>query len=164
MTMSIATDFSVECKDGSIVNVHKNIFLQNCPSLQQELLKENQEHVKFIKFSNSEPKAVRAVILFIYTGRLEDIEGIENDVLEISKKLQVVGLMEMCSEQIQEKLSIDSALKILIFSYEKGFDALKESSIKFIVENLKQIRQHETWHLLNKFPDLVMELLCHIAN
>lgn len=157
-------DYSIECSDGSEINVHQHLLGLKCPALGRALLSQQIPEVTKIKFANMEPKAVREAVRFIYTGKLEDIGGVEDDIMEIAHKLEINGLAEACVDHLEKTMSIGSAVGNLIMSQDGDFVNLKISSIKFIIANIKEIRQNETWKQLSKFPDLLMELFDYVDN
>lgn len=152
-------DLNIECKDGSNIEVHKHILEMNVSALRRALQQENQKHVTSVKFINTDPKAVKEFVRFIYTHSLNDIDGVEKDVLDLARKLEIEDLAEACLDKIQQNITISSVVTSMILAEENNFDALKSLCLKFILNNFKEVRDHQTWKNLSKFPDLLLELL-----
>lgn len=161
LTADSFCDFTVECRDGSIIYVHKHIFVKNCRALQEIQV---QDNVSTIKLSNTNPKAAREAIRFIYTGKLDDIDGVEKELVDFGNKFEIEGLAEACLKALQDGISVGSCVKLLTFSYVNSFENLQSVCLEFVASNLKEVRQHETWKLLSKYPDLLMEILNRIEN
>ena len=95
---------------------------------------------------------------------LQNVDGIQKEIIEFARTYNIDGLFEACLQKLFTDLSINSAINTLIISYENKFDALKNHSIKFILKNLKEVRQSDSWKILKEYPDLLMELLDYVSN
>lgn len=157
-------DLTIECLDGSLIEVHHRILEMSCPALQGAMRKPNQDHLTTIKFANTNPEAVKKAIRFIYTNKLDDIKGVEKDVIDLAHKLEIARLPEACHDKMWQNMRIDSVVDNLILAEETNFDLLRCLSIKFIISNFKEVREHETWKKLSKFPDLLMELFTNVKD
>lgn len=154
------SDLSIECKDGSILKVHQSVLFNKCPTLKTAFPQKTGVN-REMKFVNMEPQAVKEAIRFIYTEELGDINGIEKDVLALSQKLQIAGLTNACVALLAAKLSNATAVETLVLSQQSNFKELKDVSMRFILSNLKEIRQLESFKDLEKHPELLIEILCH---
>lgn len=163
-TLDDTSDFSIECNDGSKLKVHKHILMSKCSALETAFANILQNHAKEIKFVNTKPRAVKEMIAFIYTNKLGEIQGIEQDVIEIASKLEVDGLADACVSKLQENLSVASAVDFLILGQQNGLEKLKETSLSFIARSLTQVRQHESWKKISNHPELMLEILSHAGD
>ena len=152
-------DFSIECKDGTIIYVHKHIFFKSSAVLQKNMQLESYVRATTMKFQNTNSKAVSEAVRFIYTEMLIYIDGIEKDLIEFANELEINGLADACMQKLRDGLTVDTVVNRLVLSYNNNFDSLQKHFIKFILAKLKEVRQHETWKQLTKYPDLLMEIL-----
>lgn len=152
------SDLSIECQDGSVLRVHQNVVFMKCPTLKA--LSSNIDESSMKTKLSETPRAVKEAVRFIYSNKVGDIEGVEKDLLELSQTLEIVGLADAVVDQLRAKLSCESAVETLIFSNQNNFKQLKEASLKFVIKNLKEIRQREEFKELENHPELLMEILC----
>lgn len=153
-------DFTIECRDGSMMKVHRHILLSRCLALGRKFSKFN--HVEEIRVLTADPRVVREMVRFIYTNELDETDGIEKDIIEIAAKLEVEGLATACTSKLLKNISVESAVKCLILGHQNNLIDLKSRSMPFVIKNSKEIRQHESWKTIVNHPELVMEVLCQL--
>lgn len=123
-------------------HVHKVILANRSPVFEAMLnhdMKEKQEGIIQIKDVSFE--VFQEVLRFMYTGRVDQIEKIANELLIAADKYDVEGLKAMCEETLCKSLNIDNVLEYLKFSDLYKANILQAESIKFIVSHAKEITQ-----------------------
>ena len=109
---------------------------------------------------------MEAILSYVYTGKVADIEKIAEQLLPPAEEYGLVGLQKMCEEHLIQSLTTKTVINTLIHASAHNAPYLKKACIEFVVHNTAAVRQSEGWDKLKKdqtHRDLWVELLENIA-
>ena len=109
---------------------------------------------------------MEAMLAYMYTGEVANIGKIAYQLLPVAEEYGLVGLQEMCEEELIQSLTIKTVINTLIHAADHNATDLKKACMEFVVYNTAAVRQSEGWGKLKKdqvHHDLWMELLEKIA-
>lgn len=160
LSLDSLTDFSIHCKNGSILRVHRFILELRSPAIQKALENErNSGRNKEIKFVDMQERSIKEMIRYLYTNTIGDIHGIEEELIKIGNKLEIEGLEDACMEQMEKKLITENAIETLILARQQRNDKLVSKAISCIRQNFKDVKISSSWNLMLEHPDLLMEII-----
>ena len=110
--------------------------------------------------------AMDAILSYVYTGKVADIEKIAYQLLPVAEEYGIAGLQKICEEELINSLTTNTVINTLIHATTHNAPNLKKASIEFIVSNTAAVRKSEGWGKLKKdqtHHDLWVELLESIA-
>ena len=110
---------------------------------------------------------MEAVLSYMYTGKVKDIEKIAYKLLPVAKKYGLVGLRKMCEEALARSLKSSTAIITLMYASVHNASDLKKACMEFIVSNIASVKQSEWWSKLKEeqlYRELWVELLEYIVS
>jgi BTB/POZ domain len=137
------------------ISAHKNILASRSPvfaALLQHKIQENS--VETVKIHDVHPKVFKKLLQFIYTGQCEITHSAE-DLFIAAHKYEIPQLKEICEEDLQKKLAVNNAFRLLDLSDDFQGKTLKESAIVFVKKNAVQL---VTKAATFEIPDSIEEL------
>ena len=94
---------------------------------------------------------VETMVYFMYNDNVLDEKMIDLDLLRISEKYNIKSLMDFCSKHLEENLSLENALDVLVSSHllpnQKG---LFDAATNFVCENRGYLVKTDSWKELMK--------------
>jgi hypothetical protein len=109
---------------------------------------------------------MEAMLAYMYTGKVEDIGNIAQQLLPAAEEYGLVGLRQLCEEELIQSLTSKTVVNMLIHAADHNAPGLKKACIEFIVHNTAAVRQSEGWGKLREdqtHHELWVELLENIA-
>ena len=100
-------------------------------------MKENEENKVEIKDFNCQ--VFKEMLRYIYTGGIDKIETIVDDLLLIADKYMLEGLTKICENNLIKNLSNENVLDYLMFANKYNLSRLKKMAIIFIASNLSEL-------------------------
>jgi len=105
---------------------------------------------------------MKVFIKYLYLQTIELDEILAFELLQLSDKYCVSQLTKTCEEFLIEALTIDNCIEMIIKADRFGLNELKENSLKFIVNNLKLLRER---NLLEQLPkNILIEIINFISD
>lgn len=120
--------------------------------------KENDTRVIEIKDTNA--IAFEAFIKYLYTGEIDNMEQVANDLMVLADKYDIEGLRKECENYLCEKINENTALLLLIEADLHSYLVLKKKAI-FIIKSKLDILKPE-FDALTQFPHLINEIFLSI--
>jgi hypothetical protein len=109
---------------------------------------------------------MEAMLAFMYIGKIEDIGNIAQQLLPAAEEYGLVGLRQLCEEELIQSLTSKTVVNMLIHAADHNAPDLKKACTEFIVHNTAAVRQSEGWGKLREdqtHRELWVELLENIA-
>ncbi|XP_014210963.1 speckle-type POZ protein B-like [Copidosoma floridanum] len=160
------SDFTLEANDGTQFLAHKCVLSSRCPVLAAMFkhdMKEKQESKIQIKDLNG--KTLKAILHFIYSGIVNEDECQITELLAAADKYGLEALEKCCEINLDENLKLDNCANYLILADLHDLTLLKDTSVKFITKNLKEVIKTDGYRsLLMTKPYLLDKILTAIAD
>ncbi|KAJ3046118.1 hypothetical protein HDV00_003868 [Rhizophlyctis rosea] len=130
-------------------------------------LREGQSHESVVDITDFSASAVRAMLEYLYTGRLSSMppdRASRAELIRLSDRYQLSGLHNYVGAMMMEKdLSLDSAVELLELAdiYSGASGELKSACLGFVKENISKLKSRETfkeWVRATDRRDLIVEL------
>ena len=90
-------DIKIKCKDNKELNAHKEVLAKHSDLLKKNF--EENENIEVIDMTEFDSKIVKEMLLFIYRGKITDIERNFLPLLRLAKMFRIGLLEEFCSEE-----------------------------------------------------------------
>ena len=133
-------DVTFKTSDGGSVSGHRAIVAAGSPVFHAMLygnMKESNE--KEITLPSVDTKTFKALLSFVYTGKIEmDSENCIG-ILEAAHYFNIAMLENKCADFIATSLNIENCCAIASFAYGKKFDVLVERCLAFMYPNAYKI-------------------------
>ena len=102
--------------------------------IRNKSLTEKQAAVMEINENDFNSETMEQVLFYFYHGSVKDNEMINTDLLRAADKYEVVGLVDICADNLESNLSMENALDVLVAAELTNQKALFESAAKFVKE------------------------------
>jgi speckle-type POZ protein len=125
-----------------------------------------------IRIDDLEPRVFKAMLHFIYTDTLpemdkgDDTVAMAQHLLVTADRYDLERLKLMCEHKLCECISTSMVTTTLVLAEQHGCKGLKEACFKFLKSpsNLKTIMDRDEFqHLTSSCPSLLNELLANVA-
>jgi len=134
---SSSSDLTLICPDGEI-QVHRLIMSGRSPVfnslLNSDMLEKTSGIVKIEEFNI---EVVRAMVLYIYTAKIEDTFDDIVTLMKIGTKYLIQTLVNDCSKKLIKRISVSNVLELGVVAEVYSVQDLLESCVKFVCENLE---------------------------
>ena len=117
------------------IPAHRAILAARSPvfdAMFQYDMKENKTNETEI--TDVTPAAFRALLQFIYTGHCQ-VGSLAEEILVAANKYDIRDLKQICAKELQKKLTVDNAVRLLVLSDLHQSEDLKDGAIRFINKN-----------------------------
>ena len=112
-----------------------------------------------VDMSDVDPNVLEAMISFMYTGEVVDMDSISDELLPVSEEYRLSGLKEMCERSLLKKLSTENAVKYLKLATTHNAENLRKESLRFIISNPSSVKKSENWKSLDKSDPVRAEIV-----
>ncbi|XP_060565086.1 kelch-like protein 24a [Ruditapes philippinarum] len=129
---------------GSLSNYFKELFLHK----QEET----------VDVLNIESQTFETVLLYIYTGKTEDVEINTEKVLSAAVQLQIPCLQDICEDFLVLRLTSETCVGIYKLASDLGCASLVKQSLVYILEHFESVTKCKT------FMNLSVDELIAIIN
>jgi hypothetical protein len=153
-------------------HAHKAILVARSSSFASQIRSKNlyRTHHSFkfppmnLYIDDLEPATVRAMLIYIYTGRLptsnDEIHHNLNtiDLFRASVKYDLNELRDLAKSTMLDVLKIDNAIEMLEVSDQANDILLKQQILSFIRSNASAVSKTTNWiHFTKHNPDLIID-------
>ncbi|CAH1270181.1 KLHL2 [Branchiostoma lanceolatum] len=117
----------------TVFPAHRNVLSASCPyfeALFSSQMSESRSDNIPITFTS--PQAMEAILDYLYIGRIEVAPDNVEEVLMAADQLLLTSLKNICSEFLQENLTIKDCLYIKVLADLYGLEELFQRASKFI--------------------------------
>ena len=155
-------DVTFKTSDGGSVSGHRAIVAAGSPVFHAMLygnMKESNE--KEIELPSVDTETFKALLSFMYTGKIEmDSENCFS-ILEAARYFGVAVLENNCADFIVALLNNENCCAIASFAYDKKFDALLEKCLTFMYSNAHKVTEELSF---NSLPSELLLKFCQSSN
>jgi len=148
LTESVDVTFDV---DGSLFGAHKTILIPRCEyfkSMFESGMKESTE--KIVTIADIAPDVFKAILEYIYTDDVEDINSdIVIDLLIVATEYRLTRLVRLVENVIGFSLDVDNIGCIVDLSDTYDCQALWRTCTFFIVKEFKKVKHTSGWKEMN---------------
>ena len=117
-----------------------------------------------VEIEDFKAEAVETMIYFMYNDSVMDKKMINTDLLRLAEKYNVKSLVEYCVNHLEENLSLENALDVLVASHLTNQKYLFDATSNFVYANKENLVKTESWReIMEANPklanDVVMTML-----
>lgn len=161
------SDVTIEVGDDH-VEAHRNILAARSPVFAAMLSSGMQEgREKKIVIKDLEPRAVRDMIAYLYTGSVKQDTLDDDDLclglLQAAHCYKVDGLVSSCAEIIGKRLALTTVCDRLEFADLLGCESLKSRCLSFIYQHMAEVQNTEAYAKLCRRPSLLMDIIAVLS-
>ncbi|XP_012273446.1 BTB/POZ and MATH domain-containing protein 1 [Orussus abietinus] len=143
---------------------HKAVLAASSPVFQRmfesEMLGGTESTVEI---TDVEDTLVELMLKFLYLGPVEEVRNKAHELVYLADKYDITTMREMCLNVLRRKLTLENSVNTLILADRHNLQLLRSSTIRYIVKNVKVIRNRTDFPLLKAYPNLLYEILCEIS-
>ena len=111
-----------------------------------------------VDMSDIAPDILEAMISFMYTGDVANVDSISHDLLPAAEEYRLSGLKEICERALLKNLKVDNAVRYLKLASTHSAENLERESTKFIVAN-PSVQKSKGWKSLDKSDPVRLGIL-----
>ena len=109
-------------------------------------MKENTENK--VKIENVDGKVFKEMLRYVYTGEVNDIEIMINDLLSLADKYMLEGLKRTCENKLINNISSENIYDHITVASRYSLPKLQRKAIKYVVSNSDDILSNITTDLI----------------
>lgn len=164
--------FIVENEIGSELQIHKTKAHWSLIRLRCEALFKTLPFKRPASDSNFEVKvagtsdigAFRGFIKFLYMNEVDGMADICDELIKVAEYYKNPCLKRKCEMHILDNvMNKSNAVEYLIKSHQLGLPSLKEEAISVIISHITEVRQNPSFHQLEKYPHLLIDIIDALA-
>ena len=129
---------------------HKAILSARSPvfraMLKHDGFKEQQEN--FVRITDHDPKVVKEMLKFIYTGEAPELKEKAHDLFCIADKYQLERLKQLCEKQLWTDISVKNVVDTLLLAMTHDLVRLKRRCTRFIANHIAEVMKTKEWKKL----------------
>jgi hypothetical protein len=152
--------FSVE---GSLIKANRAILACRSEYFKMLLtssgMREAVDKSVVVTVDGIEAHVFRAVLEFLYTGSVANLVGVAVPLLMASEVFLLDDLKRECEDFVRKDVCLATVCGLLITAERYRAEGLKAIAMKFIVENLEEVKGQKEFKKLTSEPELLMEIL-----
>ncbi|XP_025791228.1 BTB/POZ and MATH domain-containing protein 2-like [Panicum hallii] len=159
---------------GEHLTAHRYVLAARSPVLMAELFGPMKENTTgSIRISDVEPRVFKAMLRFVYTDSLPEVDdedskvGMAQHLLVVADRYGLPRLMVMCEATLLEHIDTSVVATTLTLAEQHGCHGLKEGCFWFMRTpgNTKAVMASEGFqHLRTSCPFLIEEMLAKLAS
>ncbi|KAK0091104.1 hypothetical protein PV326_003716 [Microctonus aethiopoides] len=143
------------------LKAHKAILLARSPkfaSMVAGRILDNAEK-NHIHITDINVNVMEALLKFIYTNEVDNIDGMVDDLLALADKYKIKDLKEICEETLYLSINDENSAKLLTIADRYHCDDLKEKTINYINKNGLDVLATDEFEVMEKnYPHLITEM------
>jgi speckle-type POZ protein len=117
MLNEIVCDFELNMNDGVILKAHKAILIARSSVFHKMLTTDMTEAAtNSVDIPDINSKTMRELLHFMYSGEVENLDEIANDLIFAAEKYEIKQLKVLCIDQIITKLTEENVVDALIIA------------------------------------------------
>merc|ERR1719319_375878 len=139
------SDFKIVCC-GETFECHKNILGSRSTYMEAMLnsgMKEVDDGVLEIK--DLDVEEVKAVLKFIYTGRVEKIKEKSSVLLRAADRYELSGLKKLCERELMSSMKSSNVLDRLVLADSAQANNLRDAAKKWILKHHAEVIKQKEW-------------------
>ena len=142
------------------IHAHKTILAAHSPVFMNMFSNETIENREgILEITDIEFKVFQELLRFIYSGKIESMDTVVNDLLVAADKYWIRGLLLKCELYLQSILNVDNVIDILVLADNHNAENLRISAIKYFIVRKKEIINGNNLDFLDRLkPCTVKEI------
>lgn len=142
--------------------LHK-VILTSCSPVFRAMFEHDmiEKQSNVIDILNVRYEVMKEIIRFMYTNKVNEIDGLAVELLVAADMYEIVELKDLCERNLSDCLCIDTAIERLILAITYNANVLKNNAIEFIVRNLEDFLNQAQFQILES--SVFIEILTFIA-
>ena len=115
-----------------------------------------------VKIDDFKANTVKTMVYYMYNERVSSsrLHEINVDLLRLADKYNVTSLVDFCVEHLEEHLSLENALDVLITSHLINHKDLFDAASNYVCENRRYLVKTDSWkELMETDPKLASDVL-----
>ncbi|RZF37282.1 hypothetical protein LSTR_LSTR005614 [Laodelphax striatellus] len=152
--------------DGHNLKAHKAILAARSPvfaAMFEHDMEEKQKNTVVIQ--DIEYHVFKEVIRFIYTGKVQNLDSMADDLLAAADKYALDRLKVMCEEALYLNLCIENAADTLTLADLHNAAQLKQQTVDFINLHAQHVTETDGWRsMISSSPHLIAEAFRALAS
>ncbi|KAK0157660.1 hypothetical protein PV328_011371 [Microctonus aethiopoides] len=114
---------------------------------------------KEIIIDDFNPETFKAMLHYIYTNEIKDVDRLALNLLWTANKYEVKELKEICEKTLCQKIIIDNATDYLVYSNLFHAETLMKYCQEFIHAHIEEIMKTPKYEAMEKrYPELIADL------
>jgi len=106
-----------------------------------------------------EGETVHDMIVYIYSGKVGELEGKATGLLSAAEKYDLRELKQMCETSLCENINTENVLDLLVLADLHGAATVRSLALKFIVDNGREIVAQTGWRdKLKVYPEIMADM------
>jgi len=153
------SDCVVAC-EGKEFRCHKNILAGRSTVFDAMFTHDMAENRKSkVDIVDLDADTVHDMIIYIYSGKVSELEGKATGLLSAAEKYDLKELKTMCETALCDTITQDNVLDLLVLADLHGASTVRSLSLKFIVDNGKEIVAQVGWRdKLKAYPEIMADM------
>lgn len=150
--------------DGQLLPAHKNMLAARSSvfrAMFSNPMLENKSGQ--VEIQDTKPDVLRQFLAYIYSANIPDLSYAE-ELLIVADKYNVLSLKDICESHLAKGISVETFSRVLVLSSFHACQDLKRAALDFFLINSMQIMKSKDWRELQSHPDLLNEVLRHLAS
>ena len=136
---------------GQELHAHKAVLATRSPIFSAMFKADaNKEFPNKIEITDISYEAFEQMLKYMYTGDVDEIEAVAEELLAASDKYQLNYLKAVCEENMFNRFTIDNVAEYLVLADVHSASQLKQLAIDYINENAVDVVKTESWQNLLK--------------
>ncbi|XP_049815832.1 BTB/POZ domain-containing protein 6-B-like [Schistocerca nitens] len=127
---------------GASLAAHRAVLAARSPILA-ELLKDSPGGT--LRVDGVREEELRQVLLYMYSDQQPPPASVTDKLLVLSDNYALCGLKEYCEEQLEHKITIDSAMLLAVVAIKHSCSSLKRTCVDFIRTHIFQVMDTAGW-------------------
>ena len=158
------SDFEIECKE-KVFSCHKTVLAARSEVFKAMLCMDGEEAKNNrLVIKDFEQEQVSAMLVFIYTGKIEDDVTVEPELLLLADKYDLPDLVSHCEQSLAKELNEETCLNLLEVAYKVSSDHLVKLCSGFAAQNLAKLKASPDWTRISKTnPAALLTILEEIS-
>lgn len=144
-------DFTLIASCGKKLRAHKFILASQSPVFLKMLrsnMKEKEDNE--VNITDIDADVLKEMLRYIYTGTIENIEKISEELSMVAEKYQLDDLKDFLENYFFEKISVNNAVEILSLCMRYNMTDLKDYVCRFVKANAKTILDNQEIEKINE--------------
>lgn len=138
-------DVQFQFNDGEVIGAHAVVLSAVSPVFAAMFEESKERQVKIVV--DIEVEVFRQLLIYLYSGNAPNLknENITQKLFEVAAKYEVETLKGECVGALLERVTIDNAVQLLIWSTLHSIPELLEITIEYVAENFNVLCSRLEW-------------------
>ncbi|RWS25850.1 speckle-type POZ protein B-like protein, partial [Leptotrombidium deliense] len=158
LSSGIQSDVRITTKDGYEFNAH-SLLLMSRSKVFKKLLSNSED--KIISFTSFNGSTVQAVLDFVYTDKIDDLNVIDIELLKAAEMYRLSKLQTICETHLLSKVNIETCIDLLLAADDNHCLKLRDHILSFIVANIKFLKSADFAKLQQRIT-LFLDIFSHL--